>query len=172
MLRAFGIQDKVCCYSIDCCGAYRFIQLGHVTTDSASSNVVMVRNLGVNLPEFPGTVNHVRCMDHAVSLSGKSVLCLFDIAEDGKDKTTMDAAEQALAELAEGLEIEEATHRVLADEPEEDPLRSDDDVGDSMREITASMSPEELEEFRASALPVRAVLVKVRFNTCWQARRS
>ena len=63
-------------------GSNRLIQLNHITTDSASSNTVMVRNLGVRISTFPGTVNHVRCMDHVVSLSAKSVLALFDVSED------------------------------------------------------------------------------------------
>ncbi len=169
MLRNFGLREKVCqrrtIYSMS--STYSpVIQLGHVTTDSASSNVVMVRNLGVSLPSFPGVVKHVRCLDHVVSLTAKLVISLFDVSTDGKNDSTLDSAEQALRELAEGLEIEESTHKVLADANEDDDddlLREDDGgLGDPMAEIELSMSAAELAELRSSTIPVQTVLVKVR----------
>ena len=74
----------------------------------------MVRKLGARLHEFgfPGEMNHVRCFDHVISLTAKSVLALFD-ATNGRehDDSLLDDAEKALMELAEGLEAEEEMAR-------------------------------------------------------------
>ncbi|KAI0771457.1 hypothetical protein BC629DRAFT_1260158, partial [Irpex lacteus] len=90
----------------------------------------------------------------------------FDVSTDGKNDSTLDSAEQALRELAEGLEIEESTHKVLADANEDDDddlLREDDGgLGDPMAEIELSMSAAELAELRSSTIPVQTVLVKLR----------
>ena len=120
--------------------------------------------------KFPGVKNHVRCFDHVVSLSAKSILSLFDVSCDNKADAQLDDAEKALMQLADGLESEEAANWVLGNTGDDEDLVEDDsndaneDAGRSMGEVTASMSAAELEELRTSALPVRTMLVKVR--TC------
>lgn len=128
----------------------------------------MVRNLGVRISTFSGAVNHVRCFDHVVSLSAKSVLSLFDVAKEGKEDASLDNAEKALRELADGLELEEAMHRIIAPDDSMGEEDDDTDIGNPMEEVTHSMSPEELDELRSSTIPVQTVLVKVRteFLSC------
>ncbi|KAI0083812.1 hypothetical protein BDY19DRAFT_998288 [Irpex rosettiformis] len=98
--------------------------------------------------------------------STKAVFSLFDISKDKDNTATLDNAEKVLMELAEGLELEEAANRVLDDIDSDDRLMEDDDndIGDSMKKVMASMSPEELDKLRASALPVQTVLVKISFT--------
>ncbi len=121
----------------------------------------MVGKLGARILTFPGLVNHVRCFDHVLALGGKSVVSPFDIPKRNSHDPLDDAA-QSLLDLADGLELEEETSRILAGE--------DDDTGDDnldgwIDEVQA-MSEEEREELHSEAVPVRTVLVKVRQSLC------
>ncbi len=121
--------------------------------------------MGVTIPTFPGTVNHVRCMDHTVSLTAKSVLSPFNFSDSGDhhDNPSNDVlakAEAALSSLAEGLDMEEAVSRIIGSDEN---AGDDDDNTDGWVDERTELTDVEREELRESALPVRTVLVKVRF---------
>ncbi|KAI0808966.1 hypothetical protein BC629DRAFT_1259735, partial [Irpex lacteus] len=68
-------------------------------------------------------------------------------------------AEAALSNLAEGLDMEEATSRILRDD---DSNEDGDDNLDGWVDERTALSDEERQELRETALPVRTVLVKLR----------
>ena len=112
-------------------------------------------------------MNHVRCFDHVISLTAKSVLALFD-ATNGRehDDSLLDDAEKALMELAEGLEAEEEMARATgSDDSASAPEGEADSISDNTNSIddiiTTLVPAHKLEELCATALPVQTVLVNV-----------
>ena len=66
----------------------------------------MVEHLSEILDEFPGASNQTRCFAHTISISAKAILKQFDVPK-AKDGEVLDEAAQALADLANELDIEE-----------------------------------------------------------------
>lgn len=109
------------------------------------------------LPNFPGAANRCRCFLHVVNLIAKTLLKQFDIPKK-KAKEALDEAERELLELAQDLDIEEATTAA------ENGLGGDSEENDDVEgwvDETAELTEEEREELRENSRPVRLVLVKV-----------
>lgn len=168
LLRQFHIIDKVSNYNL-CIYArntYRICQLSHLTTDSASANSALVNALSTKIASFPGAMNHVRCFDHIISLSAKSVLAPFDVGEGRQSTSAIDDAEAELLELAEGLEEEDAVARLDGDaEDDGDECEREDDNFEGWVDEVVLLSEEEREELKETVVPVQTVLVKVRLNS-------
>lgn len=114
----------------------------------------MIDSLSELLDDFPGAANQTRCFAHTLSLSAKSILKQFDAP---KTNTRDDAAE-ALADLYEGLDIDERDEREerqLNDDEEEDKIVN---PWDDFRGV---MTDEQRKELDESVQPVRSTLVKV-----------
>lgn len=116
-------------------------------------NNIMVAELAKILPRF-SEVGHTRCFLHIVNLVAKSIIKQFDVpkAENG---TEMDRAAQALASLAEGLDIEEEGAQDDSDEI------ADDRPLDGWIDFRSGLTDEEREQIDLSVQPVRATLTKV-----------
>lgn len=67
----------------------------------------MIDELAVLLDDFPGAANCTWCFTHILSLVAKSVMKQFDLPKARADES-LDAATQALANLAGDIESEEA----------------------------------------------------------------
>jgi hypothetical protein len=131
-----------------------------VTADNASPNDTMVANMAMDLPNFPGKEHFIRCFNHTVNLVGKSLLKLFDVPKQSEDSddVALDAAEEALRTMAKDIEIEDL--RTQIDSYASRGSVSVDDPDDIFDEV-ATMTEEEVKEFRESVLPIRRALVKV-----------
>ena len=115
------------------------MQILSITGNNTSNNNTMVQYLSDALEEFPGPANQTRCFVHTVNLIAKSILKPFDVRK-AKDIHKFNDVAQALANSAEGLDVEEDTEHAMNDDDEE----------------------EEEEEFNALSLePIRSMLLKV-----------
>lgn len=108
------------------------------------------------LKVFPGDANRSRCFNHVIALVAKRMVRQFDVNPKEAD-AALDEAEQALRELAEGIDSEELITRGSQDADDEE----DDDEADEEDVFEEEMSPEDRAELDASTRPVRLVLVKV-----------
>jgi len=110
------------------------------------------------MEDFPGSANQTHCFSHTLNLSAKAILKQFDVPKAKSDRV-LDEATQALAELAEDLDLEERVEQEMReieeDGGEDEPLHT----RDNFREGLADDKIRELEE---SVQPVRLMLVKVR----------
>jgi hypothetical protein len=117
----------------------------------------MIDALPTMVEGFPGAPNHTRCFNHVVALVAIWIVRQFDITSSG-DSDTLDEAERELRELAEGLDLEEATTQ------SEREVRDDedgDDEDDEWRYEVASLSASDRKALDESLRPVRSLLVKV-----------
>jgi hypothetical protein len=98
-------------------------QILSVTADNASNNDTMIENLAEILDEFPGASNQTRCFAHTISICAKAILKQFDVPK-AKDGQVLDAAAQALIEMAKDLDIEERAEQETGvnDQEEDDQL--------------------------------------------------
>jgi hypothetical protein len=111
------------------------------------------------LEDFPGASNQTRCFAHTISIAAKAILKQFDIpkAKHGKD---LDDTAQVLADLAEGLEIEDSAeqdNRTVEDDEEGE----DDQPLDMWVDFREGLTAEQLAELEESVQPVRSMLAKV-----------
>jgi len=96
-------------------------QILGVTCDNASLNNVMIDTLAGLVVAFPSAANRTRCFTHILNLVVKVILCPFDVLK-AKAGEGLDAASQALVDLAGDIEMEEAVmdDRDAGEEPEDD----------------------------------------------------
>jgi hypothetical protein len=120
----------------------------------------MVIELSHLVENFLGEANRTQCFAHIINLVAKSLLKQFDVPKKKADEA-IDEAEQTLAELAEGLDIEELMTR-LDTVGGDDGCADDDDEG-LVNEV-ARLSEEEQAALSESIWPVRLTLVKVMLN--------
>jgi len=128
-----------------------------ITCDNASPNDVMIDALPAMVEGFPRVPNHTRCFNHIVALVAMRIVRQFDITSGG-DSDTLDEAERELRELAEGLDLEEATTQSER-EVRDDEDRDDEDDGWNYE--VASLSASDRKALDKSLRPVRSLLVKV-----------
>jgi hypothetical protein len=117
----------------------------------------MIDELANLIRSFPGASNRARCFNHVVALVAVRVVRQFDVPK-GRDDTDSEA-EQELRELAEGLDIEDATTQREREGDEDD--EEDDDGVEQWAEERANLSNADREEHDESVRPVRMLLVKV-----------
>ncbi|KAI0364282.1 hypothetical protein BV20DRAFT_915870, partial [Pilatotrama ljubarskyi] len=67
-------------------------QILGVTCNKASNNDSMVDQLGIDIPEFDGSVGRVRCFAHIINLVVKSLLHQFDLPKR-KDTQSVNEAD-------------------------------------------------------------------------------
>ncbi len=67
---------------------------------------LLINHLSEIVDDFPGLANQTCCFSHTLNLSAKVILKQFDVPK-AKSGGVLDEAMQALAELAEDLDIEE-----------------------------------------------------------------
>ena len=107
VLREFSISDKVRKLTPKEGDEYSLLQMIlSVTADNASNNDMMINHLSMLLDNFPGTSNQTWCFLHILSITAKLIIKQFDVL-NAKNGVVLDQAAQALASLAEGLDIEE-----------------------------------------------------------------
>jgi hypothetical protein len=120
------------------------IQCLGITCDNASNNDTFIEELVDLLPNFPGAANCCQCFLHIVNLIAKTLLKQYDVPKK-KAEEALDEAEQELLELAQDLDLEEATTMVengLSGNSEEN-----DDVEGWVDEM-AKLTEEERAELR------------------------
>jgi hypothetical protein len=115
----------------------------------------MIDELSELLDDFPGAANRTRCFTHILNLVAKSILKQFDLPKAEADEA-LDAAAQALADLAGDIEVEE---ELMGNDLVKDD--EDDDSSEGLADIRGEMSAEEIVALDESLRPVRLVLVKV-----------
>jgi len=115
----------------------------------------MIDELSKLLDDFPGAANCTWCFTHILNLVAKSILKQFDLPKAEADDA-LDAAAQALADLAGDIEVEE---ELMGNDLVEDD--EDDDNSEGLADIRGEMSAEEVVELDESLRPVQLVLVKV-----------
>jgi hypothetical protein len=119
----------------------------------------MIDALAGLLVAFPGSANRTRCFTHILNLVVKVILRQFDVPK-AKAGEALDAASQALADLAGDIDMEEEAMDGGGDGDDDD---VDEDEG--WFDPRNGMSQEEREELDDSVRPVRLVLVKVSSNS-------
>lgn len=133
----------------------------------------MIAELAQLLEDFPGAANRSRCFTHILNLAARSVLRQFD-APKGKVGAVASEAAQELDRLLADLESDELRARVSEDlgamsDPvmggtdEVEAADDDDDIEGWVDEMD-ELSEELQQEIEADAIPVRLMLVKVRFQ--------
>ena len=84
-----------------------------------TSNNTMIDSLSETVMSFEGDANRARCFNHVVALVAKRVIHQFDVPK-GRADAALDEAEQALRDLAKGIDLEEcqtqAEHKEDGDE--------------------------------------------------------
>lgn len=117
----------------------------------------MVDELFVTIHNFAGDAARVRCFLHIVSIVAKTLLKQFDLPPKKKGDKTLNALDQELYTLAEGIEEEELQTRAELEDDEED-----DNVDDIVHEWELDMDDEERKTLQADLRPIRLLLVKLR----------
>jgi hypothetical protein len=111
------------------------------------------------------SVNRTRCFNHILNLVGKALLKQFDVKKTcNTDDNNRSAEEQALLDLAEGIEDEELTMALETEMDGEDEDGLDDDLEELeewVDEVSNGLSAEERAELAENIRPVSCVLVKV-----------
>jgi hypothetical protein len=110
------------------------------------------------LPGCGGQSNRTRCFDHITNLMARTITKVFD-APKSKKEGILDDAEKELADLVEGLDLEDLMTRM------EDSGEADDNVEgwvDELEEMTCL----EREDVEATVRPLTLVLVKVGSESC------
>lgn len=137
-----------------------------VTTDNTSNNDTMITQLSAQLDDFPGASNQTRCFLHILNLTAKAIISQFDIPK-AKNGVVMDQAAQALASLAEGLDLEEQdAYGDQLEELEDD--EADDKPLDRWVDPRDGLTDEERKQIDLNIRPVQTTLTKVRvaFLSC------
>jgi hypothetical protein len=116
----------------------------------------MIDALAEQVVTFLGAANRTCCFTHILNLVVKVVLRQFDIPKSKADKV-LNAALQALVDLAGDIEIEEAA----MDKQDDD----DDDDEEGWVDPCDGMSQKAQDELDSTVRPVRLVLVKVSSNS-------
>ena len=116
----------------------------------------MIDHLSEIVDEFLGSANQTRCFAHTLNLSAKAILKQFDVPK-AKSGEVLNEATQALAELAEDLDLEERKERETFVE---------EDSGDNQclhpwEDFQEGLTDEEVRELDEGVQPVRSMLVKV-----------
>jgi hypothetical protein len=131
-----------------------------VTADNASNNDTMIKQLSRHLLDFPGASNQTRCFLHILSITAKAMIRQFDVPK-ARTGVVMDEAAQALASLAEGLDIEEQEayeNQECGDDKVDDPPL------DQWVDLCDGLTDEEREEIELNIQPVQTMLTKVRHS--------
>jgi hypothetical protein len=115
----------------------------------------MIDQLAVLLEEFPGSVNRTRCFTHILNLVAKSIMKQFDLPK-AKEGEALDAAAEALANMAGDIEMEEKL--IEGDFTSDDDM---DDDNDGLADVREEMSEVEIAALDESLKPVQLALVKV-----------
>ena len=119
----------------------------------------MIEHLNTLLSDFPGPTNQMRCFLHILNITAKLIIKQFDVPK-AKNGEVMDKAAQALANIADGLDIEEQEEydkqEHTNDEEEEDPLL------DAWTDFCDELTEEQKDDINSSILPVQSMLTKVR----------
>jgi hypothetical protein len=132
------------------------IQLLSITCNNASPNDTMITELADLIQNFPGDASRTQCFAHIINLIAKSLLKQFDVPKK-KAGEALDEAENALCELAEGIDLEEMETRLQARKDG----NPDGEDGDEFEDAFAGLSSHKQAELSESIRPVRLVLVKV-----------
>ncbi|KAJ3487515.1 hypothetical protein NLJ89_g11705 [Agrocybe chaxingu] len=145
ILKDFGITDKVLA----------------VTCDNATNNDRMIDELETLLPDF-SSVNHTRCFLHVTNLVRKTLVKQFDVTKKAAD-AEIDAAEQELLDMAEGLDLEAALIAAeragnADDGTEEEEV---DDV-DGWVDGDIHLTDDERARLEEDSRPVKLVIAKLR----------
>ncbi|KAH8995599.1 hypothetical protein EDB92DRAFT_1794344 [Lactarius akahatsu] len=100
----------------------------------------------------------MRCFAHTINISAKAVLRQFDIPKK-RDGEELDEVGRALADLAEGLDLEEhmeqETQEMANGNEDDKPLEAWDD-------FHGGLTREEVRQLDVSVQPMRSMLVKLR----------
>ena len=117
----------------------------------------MIDHLSEIVDEFPGAANQTRCFAHTLNLSAKAILKQFEIpkAQSGE---VLNEATQALAELAEDLDLEERDEQETREIEENS---GDDEHLHPWEDFWDGLTDEEVRGLDESVQPVRSMLVKV-----------
>ena len=97
----------------------------------------------------------MRCFNHVIALVAKRLIRQFDVPKGGTE-AALDDAEQALRELAEGIDIEE--DQTQAELETDDGDDDDNDVGNDEELNMSQHARKKLDE---RTRPMKRVLVKV-----------
>jgi hypothetical protein len=117
----------------------------------------MINHLSEIVDDFPGLANQTRCFSHTLNLSAKAILKQFDVPK-ARSNGVLDDATQALAELAQDLDLEEHVEQETC-EIEED--GGDDEPLHTWENFREGMTDDKIRELEESVQPVRSMLVKV-----------
>ena len=117
----------------------------------------MINQLRTLLDDFPGPANQTRCFLHILNITAKSIIKQFDVPTANND-TVVDKAAQALADLADGIDIEE---REVYQRQDWDDDEVDDPPLDAWAELRDELTEEQRDEIDLRIEPVRSMLTKV-----------
>lgn len=154
MLIAHGLEKKVCCLHFSVSIIVFLMQFGThqvlaFNGDNATSNDKQAACLH-NLPNSFDEVNRVRCFNHTMQLSARSLLKPFSTTMDGADVDIDNDGDGSLPEL-EGSSDEE-----------NDDADDDGDDRDEEDDALEALSAEEREYLLENTAVVRVTLDKVR----------
>ena len=144
------------------------MQILNVTCDNASCNDSMVEELHSNddlLAGYRGQTNRTHCFDHIVNLTARTITKVFDPPKS-KKAGILDDAEKELADLVEGLELEEMMTRL-----EQGGGEADDNVEGWVNELE-EMTRLEQEDVEANVRPLMLILLKVSSESCRKRHSS
>ena len=113
----------------------------------------MVDKLAELVVAFPGAANCTRCFAHILNLVVRVILRQFDVPK-AKADGALNAASQALVDLAGDIDMEEAEMAEGGDD-------EDDDRDEGWIDLLTGMSTEDREALETSVHPMQLVLVKV-----------
>jgi hypothetical protein len=154
MSSEYLIRYQVCFLHVDC-SLTCFTKCLGITCDNASNNDTMIQSLEEMVESFRGHRTHARCFNHVVALIAKKMIRLFDVNKTDVD-VALDEAEQALWDLAEGIDAEELQTQSELDADDDDDV--DNEEGLEGLNLIPGPTRDELER---STQPVKLVLVKV-----------
>jgi hypothetical protein len=135
-------------------------QILSITCDNMSPNDVMIDTLAELVVAFLGTANRTCCFTHILNLVVKVVLCQFDVPKSKADRV-LDAASQALVDLAGDTESSEMEEAVMDNRGKDNENDDEEEVFDPRN----GMSRKDQDELDSTVCPVRLVLVKVSSNS-------
>jgi hypothetical protein len=162
VLKDFGISKKVSDFLAER-QMTTITHLSHlskilgVTADNVSNNDTMIDELSVHLEDFSGTSNQTRCFLHILSITAKAIIRKFDIPK-ARNNVVLDQAAQALASLAEGLDVEEQD--AYKDQECRD-NEVDDPPLDQWVDLHNRLTDEKKEEIKMNIRLVQTTLTKV-----------
>ena len=116
-------------------------------------------HLETQVPSYH-TVNRTRCFLHILNLVAKSLLQQFDVKQKVSDEEILSPKEEALLELAEGIDEEELT-TAQQHEANDEGEANDNYDDDGWVDEVAELSEEERDALKVHIRPVSRVLIKV-----------